>query len=56
MLIGGFVFMLGNALNGVAMNVEMLIIGRLLLCGGVGYGNQVISVVTLSIIMGWKLT
>ncbi|KAL5697310.1 Sugar transport protein mst3 [Ranunculus cassubicifolius] len=44
MVIGGFVFLVGAALNGAAMNVEMLIIGRILLGVGVGYGNQSVPV------------
>lgn len=41
MLSGGLVFLLGSILNGAAVNVEMLIIGRLLLGVGVGFANQV---------------
>lgn len=41
MLFGGLVFLVGAVLNGVAMNVAMLIIGRLLLGVGVGFANQV---------------
>ncbi|KAF6138359.1 hypothetical protein GIB67_040325 [Kingdonia uniflora] len=40
MLIGGAVFLVGAALNAVAQNVAMLIIGRLLLGVGVGFANQ----------------
>ncbi|KAL5697308.1 Sugar transport protein mst6 [Ranunculus cassubicifolius] len=40
MLTGGLVFLVGAALNGAAVNVEMLIIGRILLGVGVGYANQ----------------
>ncbi|KAF6153326.1 hypothetical protein GIB67_003516 [Kingdonia uniflora] len=40
MLFGGAVFLIGSALNGAAVNVEMLIIGRLLLGIGVGFANQ----------------
>lgn len=41
MFIGGLVFLFGSILNGAAVNIEMLIIGRLLLGVGVGFGNQV---------------
>ena len=41
MVIGGLVFLIGAIINGAAMNVAMLIIGRLLLGVGVGYANQV---------------
>ena len=41
MFIGGLFFLVGALLNGLANNVEMLIIGRLLLGFGVGYCNQV---------------
>ncbi|KAI3889714.1 hypothetical protein MKX03_007736 [Papaver bracteatum] len=37
----GVVFLVGSALNGAAKNVEMLIIGRILLGVGIGYANQV---------------
>ncbi|URD95581.1 Sugar carrier protein [Musa troglodytarum] len=35
-------FLLGSAINGVAMNVAMLIIGRILLGVGVGFANQAV--------------
>lgn len=44
MLFGGFIFLIGAILNGVAMNVTMLIIGRLLLGVGVGFANQSVPV------------
>lgn len=44
MLSGGIVFLLGSILNGAAVNVEMLIIGRLLLGVGVGFANQSVPV------------
>lgn len=44
MLTGGSVFLVGSILNGAAVNVEMLIIGRLLLGVGVGFANQVILI------------
>ena len=48
MFIGGLFFLVGALLNGFAINIEMLIIGRLLLGFGVGYCNQVkINVVSV---------
>lgn len=44
MTIGGLVFLIGAVLNGAAMNVEMLIIGRILLGVGIGYANQSVPV------------
>lgn len=44
MFIGGLFFLVGALLNGFAMNIEMLIIGRLLLGFGVGYCNQSVPV------------
>lgn len=41
MLVGGLAFFLGAILNGAAQNLAMLIIGRILLGTGVGFGNQV---------------
>lgn len=38
---GGIVFLIGAVLNGIATNVSMLIIGRILLGIGVGFANQV---------------
>ena len=43
LIIGGFIFMIGTALNAFALNIWMLIIGRLLLGFGVGFTNQVKS-------------
>ncbi|XVF01572.1 hypothetical protein REPUB_Repub04eG0100600 [Reevesia pubescens] len=40
LIIGGFIFMIGTALNACALNVGMLIAGRLLLGFGVGFTNQ----------------
>ena len=40
-LIGGETFLCGAAINGAAMNIAMLIIGRILLGIGVGFANQV---------------
>lgn len=47
MFIGGLFFLVGALLNGFAINIEMLIIGRLLLGFGVGYCNQVKNVIIL---------
>lgn len=44
MCIGGLVFLSGSILNGAAVNVAMLIIGRLLLGVGVGFANQSVPV------------
>ncbi|XP_043715223.1 sugar transport protein 10-like [Telopea speciosissima] len=44
MLIGGTVFLVGSIINGIASNVLMLIIGRLLLGVGVGFANQSVPV------------
>lgn len=41
MLAGGIVFLVGSILNGAAINIAMLIIGRILLGVGVGFANQV---------------
>lgn len=40
MLFGGTTFLVGAILNGVAVNIAMLIIGRILLGIGVGFANQ----------------
>lgn len=42
-LIGAFSFLLGAILNASALNLAMLIIGRILLGVGIGFGNQVIK-------------
>ncbi|KAJ4849434.1 Sugar transport protein 10 [Turnera subulata] len=44
MLFGGSIFLAGAIINGVAVNVAMLIIGRLLLGVGVGFANQSVPV------------
>ncbi|XP_042503152.1 sugar transport protein 10-like [Macadamia integrifolia] len=44
MVTGGAVFLLGAIINGAAMNIAMLIIGRVLLGVGVGFGNQSVPV------------
>lgn len=40
MVLGGFTFLIGAAINGAAINVAMLIVGRILLGFGVGFTNQ----------------
>ncbi|XP_011626512.2 sugar transport protein 5 isoform X2 [Amborella trichopoda] len=40
MLLGGCTFLAGAAINGVAVNIVMLILGRILLGFGVGFTNQ----------------
>ncbi|CAN6479844.1 unnamed protein product [Victoria cruziana] len=40
MLLGGATFLAGAAINGAAVNVAMLIVGRILLGLGVGFTNQ----------------
>lgn len=42
MFVGGLTFLVGAVINGVALNVFMLILGRVLLGIGVGFCNQVI--------------
>lgn len=44
MFAGGLFFLVGAVLNGFAVNIEMLIIGRILLGVGVGYCNQSVPV------------
>ncbi|XP_054825381.1 sugar transport protein 10-like [Prosopis cineraria] len=44
MFLGGLFFLVGALLNGFAINVHMLIVGRLLLGFGVGYCNQSVPV------------
>ena len=43
MLIAGIFFLIGTILNAAAINIGMLIAGRLLLGCGVGFANQVFS-------------
>lgn len=40
-IVGGISFLIGSALNAAAVNLEMLIIGRILQGVGIGFGNQV---------------
>ncbi|KAI9094513.1 hypothetical protein K1719_026633 [Acacia pycnantha] len=40
MILGGCTFLIGGAVNGGAQNIEMLILGRILLGLGVGFTNQ----------------
>ncbi|XP_028790322.1 sugar transport protein 10-like [Neltuma alba] len=44
MFIGGVVFLVGAIINGFAVNIAMLIIGRILLGVGVGFANQSVPV------------
>ncbi|KAI5678420.1 hypothetical protein M9H77_09370 [Catharanthus roseus] len=41
-MFGGSVFLIGAIINAAAINVAMLIIGRLLLGVGIGFGNQAV--------------
>uniref|UniRef100_A0A5B7ASG0 Putative sugar transport protein 14-like n=1 Tax=Davidia involucrata TaxID=16924 RepID=A0A5B7ASG0_DAVIN len=41
-IVGSISFFLGAVLNAVAMNITMLIIGRILLGFGIGFGNQAV--------------
>jgi hypothetical protein len=43
MLMGGALFFAGGAMTGAAVNIAMLIVGRMLLGFGVGFTNQVSS-------------
>ncbi|GAU29804.1 hypothetical protein TSUD_116590 [Trifolium subterraneum] len=40
-LVGGAAFLIGAALGGAALNIYMLILGRVLLGVGIGFANQV---------------
>ncbi|PNX54996.1 sugar transport protein 7-like, partial [Trifolium pratense] len=40
---GGISFLIGSALNASAVNLAMLILGRVMLGIGIGFGNQVIT-------------
>lgn len=42
MLFGGLLFFAGALINGLAQNVAMLIVGRILLGFGIGFANQVL--------------
>ncbi|KAK1567092.1 hypothetical protein Q3G72_028286 [Acer saccharum] len=44
MFFGGIVFLIGAILNGIAGNIVMLILGRILLGVGVGFANQSVPV------------
>ncbi|XP_031374148.1 sugar transport protein 10-like [Punica granatum] len=44
MFLGGLSFLIGAILNGIAMNIIVLIIGRILLGVGVGFANQSVPV------------
>lgn len=42
-IIGGLSFLIGAALNASAINIGMLLLGRIMLGVGIGFGNQVFS-------------
>ena len=44
-IVGALSFLAGAALNAGAQNIAMLIIGRVLLGGGIGFGNQVSEII-----------
>lgn len=46
MTVGGISFLIGAIINGAAVNIAMLIIGRLMLGVGVGFANQVKHICT----------
>jgi MFS family permease len=50
-LAGGAAFLAGSALNGAALNIYMLILGRILLGVGVGFANQVLHDFALGILI-----
>lgn len=41
MFVGGILFLAGAFINGFALDIAMLIVGRILLGTGVGFANQV---------------
>lgn len=43
-IVGGISFLIGSILNAAAANLGMLIIGRILLGVGIGFGDQVVKV------------
>ncbi|KAK2377889.1 Sugar transport protein 14 [Trifolium repens] len=43
-IVGALTFLLGAILNVVAVNIPMLIIGRILLGAGIGFGNQAVPI------------
>ena len=48
-LIGGAAFLIGAALGGAALNIYMLILGRVMLGVGIGFANQVPFILTISL-------
>lgn len=40
-IVGGLLFLLGSVLDGVAQNLAMLLLGRIVLGAGLGFTNQV---------------
>jgi MFS family permease len=53
-IIGGINFLIGSALNAAAVDLEMLIIGRVLQGVGIGFGNQVVAFFLQSSIRSFK--
>lgn len=45
-IVGSISFFLGAVLNAAAVNISMLIIGRILLGVGIGFGNQVSPIIS----------
>ncbi|KAJ0682155.1 putative major facilitator, sugar transporter, major facilitator superfamily [Helianthus annuus] len=52
MLFGGILFSVGALVNGCAMAVWMLILGRILLGFGIGFANQVVVAIFIGIKFG----
>lgn len=50
-LVGSISFFLGGVINAAAVNIEMLIIGRIFLGVGIGFGNQVRNLLLNYVIM-----
>lgn len=51
-IVGALSFLIGAILNAAAQNIPMLIIGRVFLGGGIGFGNQVSDVIDQAIFIG----
>lgn len=50
LVISGILFLVGSALDASAINVEMLIFGRLFLGIGIGFANQVLHCFVFSLV------
>lgn len=50
-IVGALSFLAGAILNAAAKNIAMLIIGRVLLGGGIGFGNQVSQIIRLILVI-----